>query len=462
MIPGTFMLLPVLRPKPIKTTIQKPTAMRNIIAIVGRPNVGKSTLFNRLTQSRSAIVDETSGVTRDRNYGTGDWNGKEFSVIDTGGYLIDDEDHFNQEIRRQVELAIDEADVILFMVDGKDGLNSMDEDVAHLLRRSDKPVFLVVNKIDSSLHQFAAAEFYSLGFDRLFSLSAINGGGTGDLLDAVAELLDNQKEILPDDLPRIAVIGRPNVGKSSLINAFLNEERNIVTPMAGTTRDTIFTRYNRFGFDFYLVDTAGIRKKQKVSENIEFYSVMRSIRAIENCDVCILMLDASAGIEAQDINLYGLARRNNKGVVIVANKWDLVTKGNNTLKEFETFIRKRIEPDNDVPVVFTSVLTKQRIFNVLKKVQEVNENRARRIPTSELNNLLLPIFKQTPPPMYKGKSVKIKYLTQLPTPYPSFALFCNLPQYVKDPYKRFVENQIRRIWNFCGAPMRIYFREKSK
>lgn len=434
--------------------------MRNIIAIVGRPNVGKSTLFNRLTQTRSAIVDETSGVTRDRNYGTGDWNGKEFSVIDTGGYLLDDEDHFNTEIRRQVQLAVDEADVILFLVDGNEGLTPMDEDVASLLRRTDKPVFLIVNKIDHAQKTENAAEFYALGFERFFTLSAANGMGTGEILDEVVKDFTDNKEIIPDDLPRITVIGRPNVGKSSIINAFIGEDRNIVTPIAGTTRDTIYTRYNRFDFDFYLVDTAGIRRKQKVTENIEFYSVMRSIRAIENSDVCVLMLDATAGLEAQDLNLFGLTRRNNKGVVVVVNKWDLVEKENNTLKEFEAFVRSRLAPDNDVPVVFTSVVKKQRIYQVLEKVKEVYDNKSRRISTSELNGMLLPLLKQTPPPVYKGKSVKIKYITQLPTPYPSFVFFCNLPQYIKDPYKRFVENQLRRIWNFSGVPVRVYFREK--
>ncbi|MDE6630536.1 MAG: ribosome biogenesis GTPase Der [Bacteroidales bacterium] len=434
--------------------------MRNIIAIVGRPNVGKSTLFNRLTQTRSAIVDETSGVTRDRNYGTGDWNGKEFSVIDTGGYLLDDEDHFNTEIRRQVQLAVDEADVILFLVDGNEGLTPMDEDVAGLLRRTDKPVFLIVNKIDHAQKMENVADFYALGFERFFTLSAVNGMGTGEILDEVVKDFTDNKETIPDDLPRITVIGRPNVGKSSIINAFIGEDRNIVTPIAGTTRDTIYTRYNRFDFDFYLVDTAGIRRKQKVTENIEFYSVMRSIRAIENSDICVLMLDATAGLEAQDLNLFGLARRNNKGVVVVVNKWDLVEKENNTLKEFEAYIRERLAPDNDVPVVFTSVVKKQRIYQVLEKVKEVYDNKSRRISTSELNGMLLPLLKQTPPPVYKGKSVKIKYITQLPTPYPSFVFFCNLPQYIKDPYKRFVENQLRRIWNFSGVPVRVYFREK--
>ncbi|MDE7072884.1 MAG: ribosome biogenesis GTPase Der, partial [Bacteroidales bacterium] len=426
------------------------------------PNVGKSTLFNRLTESRDAIVDETSGVTRDRNYGTGDWNGKEFSVIDTGGYLLDNEDSFNSEIRKQVSLAVDEADVILFLVDGKEGLTPMDEDVAQLLRRTDKPVLLVVNKIDSADKEPAAGEFYALGFDRLFTLSSANGSGTGELLDEVVRDMDNQKQIVPDDLPRVTVIGRPNVGKSSIINAFIGEERNIVTPIAGTTRDTVFTRYNRFDFDFYLVDTAGIRRKQKVTENIEFYSVMRSIRAIENSDVCVLMLDASAGLEAQDLNLFGLCRRNNKGVVVVVNKWDLIEKESNTLKQYEAFVKERLAPDNDVPVVFTSVINKQRIYQALEKVKEVYDNRVRRIPTSELNETLLPILKQTPPPIYKGKSVKIKYITQLPGEYPVFVFFCNLPQYVKEPYKRFVENQLRRIWNFSGVPMKIFFRDKSK
>lgn len=434
--------------------------MRNIVAIVGRPNVGKSTLFNRLTQSRSAIVDETSGVTRDRNYGVGDWCGKEFSVIDTGGYLLDDEDHFNKEIRRQVQLAIDEADVILFLVDGMQGLTSMDQDVADLLRRTSKPVILVVNKIDTPNKEYAMGEFYGLGFDQVFPLSAVNGAGTGDLLDLVVKDMKDEQEIIPDDLPRVTVIGRPNVGKSSIINAFIGEERNIVTPIAGTTRDTVFTRYNQFGFDFYLVDTAGVRRKQKVKEDIEFYSVMRSIRAIENSDVCVLMLDATAGLEAQDLNLFGLCRRNNKGVVVVVNKWDLVEKENNTLVKYRERILERLAPDNDVPVVFTSVINKQRIYQVLERVKEVYENRSRRVPTSELNDTLMPILKQTPPPIYKGKTVKIKYATQLPIKYPAFVLFCNLPQYIKEPYKRFVENQLRSLWNFSGVPVKVFFREK--
>lgn len=434
--------------------------MRNIVAIVGRPNVGKSTLFNRLTQSRSAIVDEVSGVTRDRNYGVGDWCGKEFSVIDTGGYLLDDEDHFNKEIRRQVQLAIDEADVILFLVDGVQGLTPMDQDVADLLRRSSKPVILVVNKIDAPNKEYMLGEFYGLGFDQVYPLSAVNGSGTGDLLDLVVKDMKDVQELIPDDLPRVTVIGRPNVGKSSIINAFIGEDRNIVTPIAGTTRDTVFTRYNQFGFDFYLVDTAGVRRKQKVKEDIEFYSVMRSIRAIENSDVCVLMLDATAGLEAQDLNLFGLCRRNNKGVVVVVNKWDLVEKENNTLVRYRERILERLAPDNDVPVVFTSVINKQRIYKVLEQVRDVYENRSRRIPTSELNDVLMPVLKQTPPPVYKGKMVKIKYATQLPIKYPAFVFFCNLPQYVKDPYKRFVENQLRKNWNFSGVPVKVFFREK--
>ncbi len=440
--------------------VRKFETMRNIVAIVGRPNVGKSTLFNRLTQTRTAIVDEVSGVTRDRNYGVGDWNGKEFSVIDTGGYLLDDDDHFNKEIRKQVQLAIDEADIILFLVDGMMGLTSMDEDVADLLRRTSKPVFLVVNKIDTSDKEYAMAEFYSLGFERVYPLSAVNGAGTGDLLDEVVKDMQEEQDVVLEGLPRVTIIGRPNVGKSSIINAFIGEDRHIVTPIAGTTRDTIFTRYNRFGFDFYLVDTAGVRRKQKVKEDIEFYSVMRSIRAIENSDVCVLMLDASAGLESQDLNLFGLCRRNNKGVVVVVNKWDLIEKGNNTLKEFEAGILSRLAPDNDIPVVFTSVINKQRIYRVMERVKEVFDNRSRRIPTSELNGQLLPILKQTPPPIHKGKIVKIKYVTQLPTPYPAFVFFCNLPQYVKEPYKRFVENQLRSLWDFTGVPVKVYFREK--
>ena len=434
--------------------------MRNIIAIVGRPNTGKSTLFNRLTQTKDAIVDETSGVTRDRNYGFGDWNGIEFSVIDTGGYLMDNEDEFNEEIRRQVELAVEEADVILFLVDVKDGVTPMDEDVAELLRRCNKKVLLVVNKVDNIERRNHVAEFYTLGLGELYEISSTNGSGTGELLDAVVEGMSNDLDELPD-IPRICVVGRPNVGKSSIINAFIGEDRHIVTPIAGTTRDAIYTRYNQFGFDFLLVDTAGLRKKTKVNENIEFYSVMRSIRAIERSDVCIVMIDATAGLESQDLNIFSLAQRNNKGVVVVVNKWDLVEKDTHTTKVFEEHIRSKTAPFTDVPIVFTSVLNKQRIFKVMELAKKVYENRSRRITTSKLNDELLTLVKDTnPPPIYKDKKVKIKYITQLPTAYPAFVFFCNLPQYIKDPYKRFVENRMREMFDFNGVPIKLYFREK--
>ena len=435
--------------------------MSNIVAIVGRPNVGKSTLFNRLTESRQAIVDQTSGVTRDRQYGKSDWNGKHFSIIDTGGYVMGGDDEFEIEIRKQVQLAVDEADIILFLVDAREGLTPMDEDVASMLRKCTKKVLLVANKVDNAKEMDNLAEFYALGLGDPYPIAGISGSGTGDLLDAVVEDFSEGEADQADTLPRIAVVGRPNVGKSSFINFITGQERNIVTPIAGTTRDSIYTRYNMFGFDFNFVDTAGLRKKSKVNEDLEFYSVMRSVRAIENSDVCILMLDASQGLEVQDLNIFSLIQRNNKGVVIVVNKWDLIEKDNKTHKQFEDLIRSRISPFEDVPIVFTSVLNKQRIFKVLETAKKVYESRSRRISTSELNDKLLPIVKeQNPPPSVKGKWIKIKYVTQLPTPYPQFVFFCNLPQYIRDPYKRFVENRLREMWDFHGVPISIYFREK--
>ena len=435
--------------------------MSNIVAIVGRPNVGKSTLFNRLTESRQAIVDQTSGVTRDRQYGKSDWNGKYFSIIDTGGYVMGGDDEFEIEIRKQVQLAVDEADIILFLVDAREGLTPMDEDVASMLRKCTKKVLLVANKVDNAKEMDNLAEFYALGLGDPYPIAGISGSGTGDLLDAVVEDFSEGEADQADTLPRIAVVGRPNVGKSSFINFITGQERNIVTPIAGTTRDSIYTHYNMFGFDFNFVDTAGLRKKSKVSEDLEFYSVMRSVRAIENSDVCILMLDASQGLEVQDLNIFSLIQRNNKGVVIVVNKWDLIEKDNKTHKQFEDLIRSRISPFEDVPIVFTSVLNKQRVFKVLETAKQVYESRSRRISTSELNDKLLPIVKeQNPPPSVKGKWIKIKYVTQLPTPYPQFVFFCNLPQYIRDPYKRFVENRLREMWDFHGVPISIYFREK--
>lgn len=435
--------------------------MRNIVAIVGRPNVGKSTLFNRLIEERKAIVDETSGVTRDRQYGHSDWNGKQFSVIDTGGYVMGGDDTFEEEIRRQVQLAIDEADAILFLVDSKEGLTPMDEDVADMLRRCKKRVILVANKVDNPGKMEDLSEFYSLGLGDPIPIAGITGGGTGDLLDELVKDFDEGEDDTTSDLPRITVVGRPNVGKSSFINAITGTDRNIVTPIAGTTRDSIYTHYNMFGFDFNFVDTAGLRKKQKVNEDLEFYSVLRSVRAIENSDVCILMLDATNGIEQQDLNIFSLCQRNHKGIVIVVNKWDLIEKDTNTHKEFEEAIRERIAPFNDVPIIFTSVINKQRIFKVLETAKQVYESRSRHISTSELNDALLPIVKeQNPPPAWKGKFIRVKYITQLPTAYPQFVFFCNLPQYIRDPYRRFVENRMREMWDFHGVPMNIYFRAK--
>ncbi|MFA8449798.1 MAG: ribosome biogenesis GTPase Der [Bacteroidales bacterium] len=435
--------------------------MGNIVAIVGRPNVGKSTFFNRLTQSRDAIVEETSGVTRDRHYGNTEWNGIYFSVIDTGGYVLDSEDVFEEEICRQVELAIEEADKIIFLVDAMEGLTDMDKDVAALLRKCKKTVFLVANKIDTPIKIAEAAEFYSLGLGNVHAISAVNGSGTGELLDELVDDMENEPEEEEHDIPRIAFVGRPNVGKSSLINALLGKERNIVTDVAGTTRDTIYTRFNAFNFDLELVDTAGLRKKGKVYENIEFYSTLRSVRAIEKADVCILMIDADHGIESQDLNIIHLIQKHNKGLVIACNKWDLVEKETNTHLKFEEQIRKRIAPFHDVPIIFTSVLNKQRIHKTLEKAVEVYNNRTRKISTSQLNEHLLEIIQQTPPPTAtRGRFIKIKYITQLKTYYPSFVFFCNRPQDLKDSYKRFLEKHIRNLWNFEGIPITMYFREK--
>jgi len=434
--------------------------MSNIVAIVGRPNVGKSTFFNRLIQRREAIVDAVSGVTRDRHYGKSDWNGKEFSLIDTGGYVVGSDDIFEAEIDKQVELAIDEADAIIFMVDVESGVTGMDEDVAALLRKVDKPVFLTVNKVDNSKRSADAVEFYALGLGEYYTIASINGSGTGDLLDALVEALPEKETKEDSELPRFAVVGRPNAGKSSFINALIGEDRYIVTDIAGTTRDSIDTKYNRFGFDFNLVDTAGIRRKSKVKEDLEFYSVMRSVRAIEHCDVCLLVVDATRGFDGQVQNIFWLAERNRKGTVILINKWDLVEKDHKTTKEFEKHIRQQIEPFTDVPIVFISVLTKQRIFKAIETAVEVYKNRSKKIKTSELNEVMLPIIQNQGPPAIKGKYVKIKFITQLPTPQPQFAFFCNLPQYVKEPYKRFLENKLREHFDFHGVPVSIYMRKK--
>ncbi len=434
--------------------------MSNILSLVGRPNVGKSTLFNRLTQTKEAIVDSVSGVTRDRNYGKADWCGYEFSVIDTGGYVVGSDDIFESEIRKQAALAIDESDVIVLLVDGREGLTPLDEEVARMLRKSKKPFYLAVNKIDSPSNFFDYTEFYALGFENIYPISAVSGSGTGELLDEVVKHFSKEENVQLEELPKITIVGKPNVGKSSIINTFLGYERHIVTPIAGTTRDSIYTRYTGFGFDFYLIDTAGLRKKKKVEEDLEFYSVMRTIRAIENSDVCILMCDASQGFDAQDLNIFSLAARNRKGIVVVMNKWDLVEKDNKTHKQYEELVKQRIAPFTDVPIIFTSVINKQRIYKVLESAIEVHKNRSRKISTSELNDVMLPIINQTPPPMNKDKVIRIKYVTQLKTSFPAFAFFCNLPQYVKDSYKRFLENQIREKWNYSGVPMEIYFRRK--
>jgi GTP-binding protein len=433
--------------------------MNTIVAIVGRPNVGKSTLFNRLIQRREAIVDSVSGVTRDRHYGKSDWNGKNFSVIDTGGYAVGSDDIFEEEIRKQVNLAIEEADIIVFVVDVTEGITPMDTEVANLLRKVKKPIFLTVNKVDNAMRTDDALEFYNLGLGEYHSISSINGGGTGDLLDAVVKLIPDE-EYIEDELPRFAVVGRPNAGKSSFINTLIGVERNIVTDIAGTTRDSIDTKYNRFGFDFNLVDTAGIRRKAKVKEDLEFYSVMRAVRAIEHSDVCLLVIDATRGFEGQDQSIFWLAEKNKKGVIILVNKWDLMEKETNTVKEYETMIRREIAPFTDVPIIFISTLTKQRIFKAIESAVTVFENRKKRIPTSKLNETMLEVVQNFPPPAWKGKFVKIKYCMQLPTITPQFVFFCNLPQYVRDPYKRFVENKLREIYDFNGVPVIIHFRQK--
>ena len=433
-----------------------------IVAIVGRPNVGKSTLFNRLVESRKAIVDEMAGVTRDRNYGKSIWNGVEFSVIDTGGYVVNSDDIFEEEIRKQAMLAIEEADVIIFAVDVEGGITDLDQAIANILRRVKKPVFLTVNKVDNNQRILEASEFYGLGLgEELYSVSAINGSGTGDLLDAVVKALPKKEAVEElEDIPNFAVVGRPNVGKSSFVNALIGEERNIVTEIAGTTRDAIHTRYNKFGHDFYLVDTAGLRKKAKVKEDVEFYSVLRSVRTIEASDVCMLLIDAVQGIEAQDVSIFNLILRNKKGAVILVNKWDLVEKDNHSTNEFTKVIHERLAPFTDVPIIFMSALSKQRIFKALETAVEVYGNLKQKVKTSELNEVLLEAIEKYPPPAVKGKFVKIKYVTQLPSPTPSFALFANLPQYIKEPYKRYIENQIREHFSFTGVPIQIFFRKK--
>lgn len=437
--------------------------MANLVAIVGRPNVGKSTLFNRLTQTRHAIVSEQAGTTRDRQYGKCEWNNKEFSVVDTGGWVVNSDDIFEEEIRKQVLIAIEECDVILFMVDVKTGVTDLDMQVATILRGAKVPTILCCNKVDTNELNYYSAEFYSLGLGDPMCISASTGSGTGDLLDAViSKFTKAMSDIIEEDIPRIAVVGRPNAGKSSLINAFLDDDRNVVTDIAGTTRDSIYTKYDKFGFDFYLVDTAGIRKKNKVNEDLEYYSVMRSIRAIENADVCILMIDATRGIEAQDINIFQIIQKNQKGLVIVVNKWDLVEdKSKEAIKYFEDTIRMRLAPFTDFSIIFGSALTKQRIFKVLEEAKNTYKSRVNRVPTHKLNEVMLPIIEATPPPSLKGKYIKIKYCMQLPATYvPSFVFYANLPQYVKEPYRRFLENQIREHWNFKGTPINIYIRQK--
>ena len=435
--------------------------MSNIVAIVGRPNVGKSTLFNRMVESRQAITDVTAGVTRDRHYGKCEWGGLEFSVIDTGGYVTNSDDIFEGEIRKQVKLAVDEADVILFLTDVTGGVTDLDDDVAELLRKSRKPVIVGVNKVDNVDRQYLTGEFYSLGLGDIYAISAVNGSGTGDLLDAIVAKFDRNKPVEEDrNLPNIAVVGRPNAGKSSFINALLEQDRNIVTDIAGTTRDSINTVYNKFGFEFNIIDTAGLRKKNKVEENLEFYSVMRAIRTIEESDVCFLIIDATLGLESQDLNIFSLIVKNRKGVVILINKWDLIEKEKNTMEEYEAAVRAKLAPFNDVPVLFISALTKQRVFKAVETAMQVFKNRKQKIPTAKLNEVMLAAIENYPPPTVKGKYIRIKYVTQLPTPSPQFAFFCNLPQYIRDPYRRYLENKMRENFDLQGVPVQIYFREK--
>lgn len=433
--------------------------MSNIIAIVGRPNVGKSTLFNRLTESRKAIVDDVSGVTRDRHYGVGEWTDKQFTVIDTGGYVANPEDIYEAAIREQVMIAIEEASVLVFMVDVTTGITDLDDDIASVLRKSNKPILVVANKVDNTALHSEIHTFYSFGLGTIYPVSSMTGSGTGELLDDIIKNFEDEPEE-ENTLPKITIAGRPNVGKSSLINALIGKERNIVTPVAGTTRDSIKIHYNQFGHEFMLIDTAGLRKKTKVKENIEFYSVMRTIKALEEADVVVLMIDATEGIESQDINIFHLAEKNKKGIVILVNKWDLVEKNTKTMKAFEEAIQERIKPFTDVPIVFTSVLNKQRIFKGIEEALDVYENRKKKVPTSKLNDIMLPIIENFPPPALKGKHIKIKYITQINASSPMFAFFCNLPQYIKDPYKRFIENKLRENFNFSGTPIQIFFRQK--
>ncbi len=434
--------------------------MSNIVAIVGRPNVGKSTLFNRLIERKEAITDPTAGTTRDRHYGKAEWNGVVFSVIDTGGYVKGSDDVFESEIRKQVELAIDESDSILFLVDVHHGLTAMDEAIAELLRRSKKPVLLAANKVDEHSRQYDAAEFYSLGLGEVFCIAAQSGLGTGELLDALVQGFTKPSEEEEEDIPKFAIVGKPNVGKSSLVNALLGRDQNIVTPVAGTTRDPINTRWNVFGFDVMLLDTAGIRRKSKVDEDIEFYSVLRSVRAIEDSDVCMLMIDATEGVQQQDLHILSIIQKNGKGLVVLVNKWDLLWKETNTMREYEAEVKKRLEPFTDVPVVFISVLEKQRMLKAMEMAMQVFEDRKRKIPTRQLNDVLLPEIERRPPPMYKSKQVSIKFINQIPTAVPSFAFYCNLPQYIRPAYVRFLENRMREHWRFTGVPIRLFFRKK--